>query len=158
MGHQIIVAYDVNDSVGIIDSISPESEFFTEFERFLHFANKVSLDYVSICSPNYLHLSHISAGLRLGCNVICEKPLVSSSRELEELSFLEKETGKKVFNILQLRHHPSIMKIKKEIEIINKDKKYEVDLTYITSRRALKKLKGDIKKSFRNNEHWNTFF
>ena len=104
---QIIVAYDVNDSVRIIDSISPESEFFTEFERFLHFANKgVPLDYVSICSPNYLHLSHISAGLRLGCNVICEKPLVSSTRELEELSFLEKETGKKVFNILQLRHHP----------------------------------------------------
>ena len=117
LGHQIIVAYDVNDSVGIIDSISPESEFFTEFERFLHFANKVSLDYVSICSPNYLHLSHISAGLRLGCNVICEKPLVPSSRELEELSFLEKETGKKVFNILQLRHHPSIMKIKKDMKV-----------------------------------------
>ena len=150
LGHQIIVAYDVNDSVGIIDSISPESEFFTEFERFLHFANKVSLDYVSICSPNYLHLSHISAGLRLGCNVICEKPLVSSTRELEELSFLEKETGKKVFNILQLRHHPSIMKIKKDIETINKDKKYEVDLTYITSRGKWyqKSWKGDIKKSF----------
>ena len=96
LGHKIIVAYDVNDSVGIIDSISPDSEFFTEFERFLHFANNASLDYVTVCSPNYLHLSHISAGLRLGCNVICEKPLVSSIR-VKGTIFLRKRNRKKGF-------------------------------------------------------------
>ena len=150
LGHQIIVAYDVNDSVGIIDSISPESEFFTEFERFLHFANNVELDFVSVCSPNYLHLSHISAGLRLGCDVICEKPLVSSIAELKELSSLEEETGKKVFNILQLRNHPSIVEIKKDIENLEEGKKCEVELTYITSRGKWyeKSWKGDSKKSY----------
>ena len=150
LGHQISVAYDINDSVGIIDSISPNSEFFTEFERFLHYANNAELDFVSVCSPNYLHLSHISAGLRLGCDVICEKPLVSSIAELEELFSLEKKTGKKVYNILQLRNHPSIVEIKRDIANLKKGKKCEVDLTYITSRGKWyeKSWKGDIKKSY----------
>lgn len=150
LGHKIIVAYDINDSVGIIDSISPESEFFTEFERFFYFAGKQKLDYVTVCSPNYLHLSHISAGLQLGCNVICEKPLVSSVSELKELEALEKKTGKRVFNILQLRHHPSILKLKNKLQDQQKDSKLKVDLTYITSRGKWyqKSWKGDPKKSF----------
>ena len=105
LGHEITLAYDINDSVGIIDSISPKCEFFTEFERFFHYAYSQKLDYVSVCSPNYLHLSHVSAGLRLGCDVICEKPLVSTTNELEELKAIEKVTGKRIYNILQLRCH-----------------------------------------------------
>ena len=102
LGHNLVVAYDINDSVGIIDSISPGSEFFTEFERFLEFAYKAKrnpatrLDYVSICSPNYLHYSHIAAGLRLGCDVICEKPLVPTPELMDELALIEQETGKRV--------------------------------------------------------------
>ena len=107
LGHNLSVAYDINDSVGIIDSISPQSEFFTEFERFQEFAYQLqrspatSLDYVAICSPNYLHHVHIAAGLRLGCDVICEKPLVLNPWNLDSLERLEKETGKRVWNILQ---------------------------------------------------------
>src|SRR5699024_6450735 len=99
------VAYDINDSVGIIDSISPQSEFFTDFERLYDYANRLKrssetdLDYVAVCTPNHMHLSHIAAGLRLGCDVICEKPLVPTPEDLAELQLIEKETGKKVYNI-----------------------------------------------------------
>ncbi len=154
--NQLSVCYDINDSVGIIDSISPHSEFFTEFERFYDFAHKLKrdestkLDYVSICTPNYLHHSHISAGLRLGCNVICEKPLVPTIKELDDLLLVEKETGKKVYNILQLRHHQAILDLKKKVEESNSEEKHEVELTYITSRGKwyMESWKGDPRKSF----------
>ena len=139
-GNRLSVAYDINDSVGIIDSISPESEFFTEFERFQEFAQtlkrnpQTALDYVAICSPNYLHHPHIAAGLRLGCDVICEKPLVPTPELLDELTRVEKETGKRVFNILQLRHHAAILKLRDKVAAAPKDTKFDVELTYITSR------------------------
>ncbi|MFT6155873.1 MAG: UDP-N-acetyl-2-amino-2-deoxyglucuronate dehydrogenase [Neolewinella sp.] len=155
-GHQLSVCYDINDSVGIIDSISPQSEFFTEFERFnehvwqLKRNQETALDYVSICSPNYLHHSHIAAGLRLGCDVICEKPLVPTAALLDELALVEKETGKKVYNILQLRHHKAIIDLKEKVANEKKADKYEVELTYITSRGKwyMESWKGDPRKSF----------
>lgn len=156
LGHQLSIAYDINDSVGIIDSISPQSEFFTEFERFYDRAfqlkrdPKSSLDYVSICSPNYLHHSHIAAGLRLGADVICEKPLVPTPALLDDLELVEKETGRRVFNILQLRHHDAILKLRDKVAKAPLDKKFDVELTYITSRGKwyFESWKGDQRKSF----------
>lgn len=156
LGHHLAVAYDINDSVGIIDSISPQSDFFTEFERFQEHAQQLkrtpgtALDYVAICSPNYLHHPHIAAGLRLGCDVICEKPLVPTPALMDELALVEKETGKRVFNILQLRHHDAILKLKEKVAAAPKDTKFDVELTYITSRGKwyMESWKGDPRKSF----------
>lgn len=155
-GNHLAVAYDINDSVGIIDSISPQSEFFTEFERFQEYANQLkrrpetTLDYVAICSPNYLHHAHIAAGLRLGCDVICEKPLVPTPELLDELALLERETGRRVFNILQLRHHDAILKLKEKVAAAPTDTKFDVELTYITSRGRwyAESWKGDPRKAF----------
>lgn len=155
-GNHLAVAYDINDSVGIIDSISPQSAFFTEFERFQEHAwqlrrtPQTALDYLTVCSPNYLHHAHIAAGLRLGCNVICEKPLVPTPELLDELALIEQETGKRVFNILQLRHHPAILDLKQKVENSSRSNKYEVELTYITSRGKwyMESWKGDPRKSF----------
>ena len=155
-GHNLAVAYDINDSVGIIDSISPHSEFFTEFERFQEHANQIkrnpatALDYVAICSPNYLHHAHIAAGLRLGCDVICEKPLVPTPELVDELALVERETGKRVFNILQLRHHDAILKLREKVTAAPLDTKFDVELTYITSRGKwyMESWKGDNRKSF----------
>ncbi len=154
--NQLIAAYDINDSVGIIDSISPDSEFFTEFERFSDYCYQLKgdpnkkIDIVSICSPNYLHYSHIAAGLRMGADVICEKPLVPTEAILDELIEIEKETGHKAYNILQLRHHDAILKLKEQIANANRTEKYDVELTYITSRGKwyLESWKGDLNKSF----------
>jgi UDP-N-acetyl-2-amino-2-deoxyglucuronate dehydrogenase len=155
-GNRLAVAYDINDSVGVIDSISPQSEFFTEFERFQEHAHVLKrdaatrLDYVGVCSPNYLHHAHIAAGLRLGCDVICEKPLVPTSTLLDELALVEGETGQRVFNILQLRHHASILKLREKVAAAPADKKFDVDLTYITSRGKwyMESWKGDPRKSY----------
>lgn len=155
-GNQLSVAYDINDSVGIIDSISPNSEFFTEFERFLDHAYQLkrsphtALDYVAICSPNHLHHSHITAALRLGCDVICEKPLVPTLELLDDLTRVEKETGRRVFNILQLRHHDAIIKLRQRVAAAPADRKFDVELTYITSRGRwyMESWKGDPRKSF----------
>ena len=155
-GNHLAVAYDINDSVGIIDSISPQSEFFTEFERFYEHAQCLrrnpaeALDYVSICSPNHLHHPHMAAGLRLGADVICEKPLVPTAAVLDELQRLEKETGKRVFNILQLRHHDAILKLREKVALAPANKKFDVELTYITSRGKwyMESWKGDPRKSF----------
>ncbi len=155
-GNSLVSAYDINDSVGIIDSISPQSEFFTQFERFLEHAHQLNrdpaakLDYVAVCSPNYLHHSHIAAGLRLGCDVICEKPLVPTSAILDELARVERETGKRVYNILQLRHHQAILDLKEKVAKENSLDKYDVELTYITSRGNWysESWKGDPRKSF----------
>ncbi len=155
-GNHLSVGYDINDSVGIIDSISPVSEFFTEFERFQEFAWQLkrnpdtALDYVAVCSPNYLHHPHIAAGLRLGCDVICEKPLVPTPEMLDELALVEKETGQRVYNILQLRHHDAILKLKEKVANEQRSGKYQVDLTYITSRGKwyMESWKGNPRKSF----------
>ncbi len=155
-GHNLAVAYDVNDSVGIIDSISPQSAFFTEFERFHEYAHQLrrdpatALDYVSICSPNYLHHAHIAAGLRLGADVICEKPLVPTAALIDELARVERETGKRVFNILQLRHHDAIRALREKVAQAPADRKFDVELTYITSRGKwyMESWKGDPRKSF----------
>ncbi len=156
LGHNLVVAYDINDSVGIIDSISPQSAFFTEFERFYDYAHRLkrspatALDYVAICSPNYLHHPHITAGLRLGCDVICEKPLVPTPELLADLALVEKETGKRVYNILQLRHHAAIADLRQKVAAAPADKKFDVELTYITSRGKwyMESWKGDPRKSF----------
>ena len=155
-GNNLAAAYDINDSVGIIDSISPQSDFFTEFERFYEHAHQLkrnpatALDYVAICSPNYLHHPHIAAGLRLGCDVICEKPLVPTPELLNELALVEQETGKRVYNILQLRHHAAILKLREKVAAAPADTKFDVELTYITSRGKwyMESWKGDNRKSF----------
>jgi UDP-N-acetyl-2-amino-2-deoxyglucuronate dehydrogenase len=155
-GNHLSVAYDINDSVGIIDSISPQSEFFTEFERFYEYAQQLrrspasALRYVSVCSPNYLHHAHIAAGLRLGADVICEKPLVPTPDLIDELSKVEQETGRRVFNILQLRHHLAILALRDKVAAAPPDKVFDVELTYITSRGKwyAESWKGDPRKSF----------
>ena len=155
-GNNLLAAVDPNDSVGIIDSYFPEAHFFVEFERFDRHVDKlrrkgVKIDYASICSPNYLHDAHIRWALRSGINAICEKPLVLNPWNLDGLEEIEKETGKKVYNVLQLRVHPSIIALKERIEKEFKERKqkYNVDLTYITSRGRWYFIswKGDITKS-----------
>lgn len=133
------IAYDVNDSVGVIDSHFPDAEFFTDFERFESEIYKwkskgESIDYVGICSPNYLHKSHINFSLRAGADAICEKPLVLNPEDLDELTNTEKETGQKLNSILQLRLHPSIIALREKVLNGPKNKVYEVDLGYFTSR------------------------
>ncbi len=139
-GNNLLAAFDPNDSVGVIDSYFPNADFFVEFERFdrhiskLQFEEKMFLDYVSICTPNYLHDSHIRFGLREGADTICEKPLVMNPWNLDALKEVEKTTGQRVWNILQLRLHPSIIALREKVKNGPKDKIYDVDLTYLTSR------------------------
>lgn len=152
--NNLSAAFDKFDSVGVIDSHFPHADFFIEFERFDRHVEKLKrsegkIDYVSICSPNYLHDSHIRFGLRVGADVICEKPLVLNPWNIDALREVEREHGKKVFNILQLRLHPSIIALKKQVEEGPKDKIYDIDLAYITSRGHwyYTSWKGDVSKS-----------
>jgi UDP-N-acetyl-2-amino-2-deoxyglucuronate dehydrogenase len=138
-GNNLIAAYDPHDGVGIIDSFFPKAHFFTEFERFDRHIEKIKrmgikIDYVSICSPNYLHDYHIRYGLRIGADVICEKPVVLNPWNLEALIDLESKYKNRVFTILQLRYHEEILKLKHEIEKGPKNKIYNVNLSYVTSR------------------------
>ena len=139
-GNNLLTAMDPSDSVGIMDSYFPQSHFFTEFERFdrhiekLKYDENIFLDYVSICSPNYLHDAHIRFALRSGADAICEKPLVLNPWNIDKLQKVEESTGKKVYNILQLRVHPSIKELREKILVGKTDTKYDVELTYITSR------------------------
>jgi len=153
-GNKLIAALDKHDSVGILDSYFPEADFFTEFERFDRHLEKqkrkgVKIDYVSVCSPNYLHDSHIRFGLRIGADVICEKPIVLNPWNIDALAEIEKETGNRIFTILQLRLHPAIIALKEKIAAGPKNKKYQVELDYITSRGHwyYASWKGDIEKS-----------
>ena len=153
-GNKLLAAYDPFDSVGTMDSYFPDAAFFVEFERFERHIDKhqrkgVPFNYVSVCSPNYLHDSHIRFGLRIGADVICEKPLVLNPWNAEALMELEKETGRKINNILQLRLHPNVIKLKEKINNGPKDKIYDFDLTYITSRGNwyYTSWKGDVSKS-----------
>lgn len=151
----LVAALDKHDSVGILDSYFPDADFFTEFERFDRHLEKLrrekgqAVDYVTICSPNYLHDSHVRFGLRIGADVICEKPLVLNPWNITALQSIEKEVGRKVNTILQLRMHPSIVALKEKIGNSPADKIHEIDLTYITSRGHwyATSWKGDISKS-----------
>ncbi|GAB58350.1 Gfo/Idh/MocA family oxidoreductase [Rheinheimera nanhaiensis] len=155
-GNNLVAALDKNDSVGIIDSHFPDADFFTEFERFDRHIDKLrrenngkQVDYVGICSPNYLHDSHMRFALRAGADAICEKPLVLNPWNIDGLQEIERETGRKVNTILQLRLHPAIIELKAKVAASPADKKFDVDLTYITSRGHwyLQSWKGDDKKS-----------
>ena len=152
--NNLVAALDKFDSVGIIDSFFPNADFFVEYERFDRHIDKLrragtKVDYVSICSPNYLHDSHIRFALRSQADAICEKPIVLNPWNIDGLIEIEKETGKKVYNVLQLRLHQSIIDLKAKIESEPKDKIYDVDLSYITSRGNWyhTSWKGDIAKS-----------
>lgn len=137
-GNDLVASTDPHDSVGILDSFFPESAFFTEFERFDRHLEMLrregkGIDYLSVCSPNYLHDAHIRLALRLGADAICEKPLVLNPWNLDALEELETETGKKVHTILQLRVHPSLLKLREQLQK-NGQKRHSVRLTYVTSR------------------------
>ncbi|RCV87741.1 Gfo/Idh/MocA family oxidoreductase [Billgrantia montanilacus] len=155
-GHDLVAAYDINDSVGIIDSISTNCSFFTQFEYFLEDAWRLkrqgdrAIDYWVVCSPNHFHSAHITAGLYLGCDVICEKPLVSTPEQLDELRCIEEETGRRVYSIMQLRHHPAIHELRDKVLAEQIEGQYDVELTYITVRGPwyLASWKGDPRKSF----------
>ena len=155
-GGKLVSILDPNDSVGVIDSYFPEASFFTEYERFDRHIEKLRrkgdehrIHYISICSPNYLHDAHIRLALRADANAICEKPLVLNPWNADALKSLEEETGKRVYTILQLRLHPSIMDLKRKIESEKKGKRYNLVLTYITPRGRWYHYswKGDVKKS-----------
>ena len=139
-GNKLVTALDKYDGVGIIDSYFPEADFFTEPERFDRHLDKLrrkgenKIDFVSICSPNYLHDAHIRLALRNNADAICEKPLVLNPWNVDALAEIEKETGKRIFTILQLRLHPAIIALKQKIESGPADKVYDIDLSYITSR------------------------
>jgi UDP-N-acetyl-2-amino-2-deoxyglucuronate dehydrogenase len=155
-GNDLVAALDRSDSVGILDSHFPNSEFFTEFERFDRHVDKLRrrggesrVDYVSICSPNYLHDAHIRFALRSECDAICEKPLVLNPWNLDALAEIERESGRRLNSILQLRLHPAVVALRDRVEASPKDRKFDVDLTYITSRGRwyLRSWKGDAGKS-----------
>lgn len=153
LGHNLVAAYDTKDSVGIMDRFFPDCMFYTEFERFEGFVDSLkgtsrAIDYVSICTPNYLHSSHIKFALRNNAHAICEKPLVLHVSDIDELIEAEKKSGKKVFTVLQLRVHDAILALKKKIDGESKTN-YKVELDYMTSRGQwyLESWKGDVKKA-----------
>jgi UDP-N-acetyl-2-amino-2-deoxyglucuronate dehydrogenase len=153
-GNKLIAALDRHDSVGVLDNYFPEADFFIEFERFDRHIEKlkrqgIQTDFVTVCSPNYLHDAHIRFGLRVGADVICEKPLVLNPWNVDALMEIEEETGKKIFTILQLRLHPAIIALKEKIDKTPGHKKRDVKLRYITSRGHWYHIswKGDMQKS-----------
>ena len=153
-GNNLIAALDKHDSVGILDSYFPSADFFIEFERFDRHIEKlkrngVPIDYVTVCSPNYLHDAHIRFGLRVDADVICEKPLVLNPWNVDALMEMENETGHRIHTILQLRLHPAIIALREKVKTAAPGKKYKVDLRYITSRGHWYQIswKGDIQKS-----------
>jgi UDP-N-acetyl-2-amino-2-deoxyglucuronate dehydrogenase len=138
-GHRLVAAYDPNDSVGVIDNYFPEADFFIEFERFDRHIDKrrrrgQGVDYVSICSPNYLHDAHVRFALRSNSHAICEKPLVLNPWNIDPLGEIERECGRRIFTILQLRLHPAIEALRQRVAAAPPDKVFDVDLTYLTSR------------------------
>ena len=153
--NNLVAALDPNDSVGIIDSYFPEADFFTEPERFDRHLDKLrrkgekKIDYVSICSPNYLHDAHIRLALRNDAHAICEKPIVLNPWNIDALQEIEKESGKSIYTILQLRLHPAVIALKERVKNGPKDKVYDIDLNYITSRGHWYFIswKGDLAKS-----------
>lgn len=152
--NDLVAALDKFDSVGVIDSYFPNAAFFTEFERFDRHVEKLKrkgdkIDFVSVCSPNYLHDSHIRFGLRNQADVICEKPVVLNPWNIDALEEIEKETGQNIYNILQLRLHPSVIALKEKVAAGPADKVYDIDLSYQTSRGSwyYTSWKGEVEKS-----------
>ena len=157
-GNRLVATVDPYDSVGIIDSFYPEASYFKEVERFDRHLEKLrrssheeSIDYLSICSPNYLHDAHVRLALRVGAHAICEKPLVMNPWNLDILQELEMEYERRVWTILQLRLHPDLIELKNQIDLDNRTNGHrrQVKLTYITSRGLWYKYswKGDSEKS-----------
>jgi UDP-N-acetyl-2-amino-2-deoxyglucuronate dehydrogenase len=153
-GNQLLAALDRFDSVGVLDSYFPNAHFFTEFERFDRHIDKLrrkgtKIDFVSICTPNYLHDSHIRFALRHHADAICEKPLVLNPWNVDALAEIEAETGNKIYNILQLRLHPNIIALKQKIDEDQSGEVFDIDLTYLTSRGNwyFNSWKGDVGKS-----------
>ncbi len=153
-GNVLVAALDPCDSVGILDSYFPDADFFTEFERFDRHLEKLrrkgeGVDYVSICSPNYLHDAHVRFGLRIGADVICEKPLVLNPWNVDGLEEISRETGGRINTILQLRLHPAVKALKTRVAQSPPSKMFDVELTYVTSRGRwyMFSWKGDVKKS-----------
>lgn len=153
-GNRTVLAYDPMDSVGILDRYTQDVEFFTDFERFQSRWDDFegtdrSIDWLSVCSPNYLHASHMRFGLSRGAHVICEKPLVLESQEISELQKYEDKYGKRVNTVLQLRVHDAILGLKEAVDSKSKSEKYNIDLTYLTSRGPWyhESWKGDVRKS-----------
>lgn len=153
-GNNLVAALDPSDSVGVLDNYFPHADFFVEFERFDRHIEKlkrqgIKLDYVSVCSPNYLHDAHIRFGLRHGADVICEKPVVLNPWNIDALIEIERETEKKVYTILQLRLHPSVIALKEMVAAAPAEKRFNVSLSYITSRGRWYQIswKGDPHKS-----------
>ncbi len=154
-GNELVAAMDRNDSVGVIDSYAPDAAFFTEFERFDRYLEKrrrehdgKAIDYLAICSPNYLHDAHCRLALRSGAHAICEKPLVVNPWNLDQLRDLEQEYGRKVYSVLQLRLHPEVIALKERVDVSGRTN-HEVELTYITRRGRWyqQSWKGDVEKS-----------
>lgn len=130
--NQLIAAFDPHDSVGVLDNYFPHANYFKDYERFERFlSHQKEIDYLTICSPNYVHDTQIRLALNSSMNAICEKPIVLFPHNLDSLEILEEKTGKKVFTVMQLRYHPDLIKLK---EKIIPNKKYKVELKYITSR------------------------
>jgi UDP-N-acetyl-2-amino-2-deoxyglucuronate dehydrogenase len=155
-GNQLVAAFDPRDSVGVMDKYFPEADFFTEFERFDRHIHKISrsnqetaVDFISICSPNYLHDSHVRFALRSNVDAVCEKPVVLNAWNIDALQSIEKDTGRKVFTVLQLRLHPAIKRLKKMVQDQGAHKKFDIDLTYISARGKwyFSSWKGDEQKS-----------
>lgn len=138
-GNDLVAATDPHDNVGYLDDYYPKTAFFSEFERFDRYMDKlrsqnIGVDYISVCSPNHLHDTHIKSALRWGADAICEKPLVLNPWNIDVLKKVEQESGRKIWNILQLRFHPSILALKNKVESAPPEKVFDVDLTYIVSR------------------------
>ena len=153
-GNNLLASLDKFDSVGRIDNYFPDSDFFVEFERFDRHFDKLKrtgtkIDYVSICSPNYLHDSHIRFALRHQAEAICEKPIVLNPWNIDALQEIENETGHKIYTVLQLRLHPKLLELREKIRNGPKGKVYDIDMTYVTSRGNWYSIswKGDIQKS-----------
>ncbi|HAQ64406.1 MAG TPA: oxidoreductase [Bacteroidales bacterium] len=154
-GHALVAALDRNDSVGIIDSYFPMADYFLETERFDRHLDKLrrledrKIDYVSICTPNYLHDAHIRLALRNQAHAICEKPIVLNPWNIDALQDIERETGKKIYNVLQLRLHPSIIALRQKVRSAPADNIFDIDLSYITSRGKwyFSSWKGNVEKS-----------
>lgn len=153
-GNNLVAAFDKNDSVGVMDSYFPDADFFTEYERFDRHLEKLKregtkIDFLTVCSPNYLHDAHIRFGLRYGADVICEKPLVLNPWNVAGLQEIEAETRRNIYTILQLRLHPVIIELKNRIKAEPNDEIHDVELTYITSRGKwyYTSWKGEVSKS-----------
>lgn len=138
-GNKMVAAMDVHDSVGVMDNYFPEAEFVTSldlFERRLRNIKDLgtNLDYFTVCSPNYLHDAHVRFGLKMGAHVICEKPIVLDPWDVDALEKAERETGKNIYTILQLRLHPAAIALKEKIDAAPPGQRFRVDLRYIAAR------------------------